>query len=214
MDGGDRVPDALGSTMDNSMELVVEVPEYYVTQRIRKAYPQAQYIYYSLYTEDGVIEPKQAFKTYADGSPSIARIDKNLLPPRHDLDALIRCIAYVEEFSPCVWHQLFASVVSGSPIDDLNVWDMQRGCPGSLPERPLVFVAAEMKRRLAINGNDITLYPLGSAALRIREHTLYSDGVVREVLVGNGPEKCSVYRVSYNAMRAFVKTAEVYCVPK
>jgi len=188
-----------------------------VTQRIRKAYPQAQYIYYSLYTEDGVIEPKQAFKTYADGSPSIARIDKNLLPPRHDLDAVIGCIAYVEGFSPCVWHQLFASIVSGSPIDDLNVWDMQRGCPGSLPERPLVFVkSAEMKRLLSINGRGSTsLYPPGSAALSIRQDSLYSDGVVRrEVLFGNGPKKSSVYRVSYNAMRAFVTTTQVYGVPK
>jgi len=43
MDDGDRVPDALGSTMDNPMELVVEKSEYYMTQRIGKAYPQAQY---------------------------------------------------------------------------------------------------------------------------------------------------------------------------
>ena len=103
-------------------------------------------VYYFLYTEDGAIEPKQAFKTYDNGSPSIARIDKNLLPPRHGLDAVIRCIAYVEGFSPCVWHQLFASIDSELPIDDLNVWDMQRGSPGFQPEKPLVFVkSADMK---------------------------------------------------------------------
>ena len=97
-------------------------------------------VYYSLYTEEGVIEPKISFKTYSDGSPSIARINRNLIPPQYDRDAVIRCIAYVEGFSPCIWHQLFASVVSKSPIDALNIWDMQPGCPGSLPERPLVFV--------------------------------------------------------------------------
>ena len=94
-----------------------------------------------------------AFKTYTDGSPSIARIDKNLLPPPHDLDAVIRCIVYVEGFSPNVWHQIFSSIASESPIEDLNVWDMRHGCPGSLPEKPLIFVkSAQMNHPFRIKG--------------------------------------------------------------
>jgi hypothetical protein len=80
-----------------------------------------------------IISPrtKHAFRTYADGSLSIAHIDKNMVPPRHNLDAVIRCISYVEGFSPCIWHQRFPSIVSKSPIADLDVWGMQHGCPGS-----------------------------------------------------------------------------------
>ena len=42
MDDGDRVPDALGSTLDNPMELVI-ISKYPMRHRIGNAYPQPQY---------------------------------------------------------------------------------------------------------------------------------------------------------------------------
>lgn len=109
-------------------------------------------VYYCLYSENGLIEPKDPFKTYAGSAPSVARIEKSLIPPPHDLDAVIRCISFVERFETCVWHQLYLDTVSESPRDDLDVWDMRHGCSGSLPERPLVFVqSAGMKRRISCN---------------------------------------------------------------
>ncbi|KIM88097.1 hypothetical protein PILCRDRAFT_814001 [Piloderma croceum F 1598] len=211
MDDGDRMHATLGS-MDQPLELVVKV---IMTLKPTEAYPQPQYIYYCLYTEYDIIEPKQAFKTYADGSPSIARIDINLIPPLHNLDAVIRCISYVEEWLPCVWHQLFTSIVSASPIDDLDVWGMQRGCPGSLLERPLICVkSAGMVRQLEISSKYVTLYLPHSGSVLIQHHNrpIYTDGVIRrELLSASDSEKCSVYRAWYavEGRRGLIKTRDV-----
>jgi len=212
MDDGDRIP-ALGSTIDNPMELVVEISHLWMTEKTSKAYPNAQYIYYCLYTEDGVIEPKKAFKTSTNNTPSIARINKNLIPPVHNLDAVIRCISYVEGFSPCVWHQIFTDLLSELPINDMDVWGMQNGCPGSLPERPLVFVkSAEMKQCLGGMSRFTRLYRPDSTTVNIEtdRKQLYTDGVVRrEVLSREG--KCDVYRACTDiGERGFVMTSRVY----
>ena len=97
-------------------------------------------VYYSLYTEDGDITPEHPINCNGDDSPSVARIDKTLVPPPHSPDSIIRCISYIEGFSYCAWHRLFTSVTSKSPINYMDAWVPERGGPGSTPDTPLIFV--------------------------------------------------------------------------
>ena len=106
-------------------------------------------VYYSLYTEDGDITPKHPINCSSDDSPSVARIDKTLVPPPHSPDSIIRFISYVEGFSYCAWHRLFTSVTSKSPINYMDAWVPERGGPGSTPDTPLIFVKFATRRQLS-----------------------------------------------------------------
>ena len=103
-------------------------------------------VYYSLYTEDGEITPKHPINCGGDDSPSVARIDKSLIPPPHSPESIIRSISYVEGFSYCVWHRLFTGVTSESPINYREVWIPESGGPGTTPNIPLIFVKFDTTR--------------------------------------------------------------------
>ena len=103
-------------------------------------------VYYSLYTEDGEIKPKHPINRSGDDSPSVACIDKYLLPPPHSPESIIRSISYVEGFSYCVWHRLFVGVTSESPINYREIWIPESGGPGTTPDIPLIFVKFDTTR--------------------------------------------------------------------
>ena len=103
-------------------------------------------VYYSLYTEDGDITPKHPINRSGDDSPSVACIDKSLIPPPHSPESIIRSISYVEGFSYCVWHRLFVGVTSESPINYREVWIPESGGPGTTPDIPLIFVKFDTTR--------------------------------------------------------------------
>ena len=103
-------------------------------------------VYYSLYTEDGDITPKHPINCGGDDSPSVARIDKTLVPPPHSPECIIRSISYVEGFLYCVWHRLFTGITSESPINYREVWIPESGGPGSTPDIPLIFVKFDTTR--------------------------------------------------------------------
>ena len=97
-------------------------------------------VYYSLYTEDGNITPKNQINCGGYDTLSVARIDKTLVPPPRSPDSIIRYISYVEGFSYCVWHRLFIGLTSESPINYREAWIPESGGPGSTPDKPLIFV--------------------------------------------------------------------------
>jgi hypothetical protein len=105
-------------------------------------------VYYSPYTEEGEIRARHPVNPDAEDSPSVARIDNNLVPPPHTIDSTIRYISFVEGLTYSPWHRLFSDIASESPINDESLL-MLNGGPGSKLERPLIFVkASKMTRRI------------------------------------------------------------------
>ncbi|KIM75860.1 hypothetical protein PILCRDRAFT_826886 [Piloderma croceum F 1598] len=180
-------PSGPGSTPDKSMELVVNLSHRdrgwsNNSAANRQAMsPKPQYIYYSPYTEAGEIRAAYPVNPDAEDSPSIARIDNNLVPPPHTVDSVIRCISFVEGFPYSFWHRLFVDITHESPIGNISATrlTLTNGGPGSMPERPLTFVqAAELKERRSILSP--RSYGAGSGFLSVNKYDgIYIDGVVR-----------------------------------
>jgi len=171
-------PGGSGSTPEEPIELVVKSSAYEINQRsVNKMSPDPQYIYYNLYTEDGEVQVKRPINPGAHNSPSVARIDNNLIPPPHTINSIIRCISYTEGFEYGFWHQLFVDIASESPINDNEFLILRSGGPGSTPERPLTFVrSSEMKKyikaKYSMSGREGFL-------TTNRNEILSTDGVVR-----------------------------------
>ena len=164
MDNGDCMPEALVFMMDNSIELVVKIAQYYMGERTIKADLQAQY---STKSTSTILFSGNLLILFQFISASIWKMGPlsqnrpsklmliafhilhTLKRTRYNLDALIWCISYVEEFPHCIWHQLFPDIVSESPMDDPNVWGMQASCSDSVLESPLTFVkSAAMEQHI------------------------------------------------------------------
>jgi len=196
MDDGERVsiltPGGVGSTPEKPMELVVKESGNNADRLSKHPIgPEPQYLYYRLYTEDGEAEAKNPINPEGDDCTSLARINYNLVPPPHTLNSTIRCISHVEGFLYCGWHQLFLDSTSESAMTDRDVLTLESGSPGSLPERPHMFVrSAGMTRRLipgyTADRSSMGLLPVGIG--------MYTDGVVRREILPNESNYSDVYR--------------------
>lgn len=189
LDDGKRVsisPGSVGTTPEDPLELIITT--YTGRAQIETVSMMPEYIYYSLYTEDGDITPKHPINCGGDDSHSVARIDNYLVPPPHSPDSIIRCISYVEGFSYCVWHRLFIDVASESPINYRAEWIPESGGPGSTPDTPLIFVKFAATRQSIGPMPYYTYITVYSARTKSAESfrvpfPLYTDGVVcREIL--------------------------------
>jgi len=200
---GERVsisPGGVGTNPEDPMELVITKFRDCGNPLIDLESLKPEYIYYSLYTEDGDITPKHQIGDY---SPSVARIDKTLVPPPHSPDSIIRCISYVEGFPYCVWHRLFIDITSESPINYREAWIPESGGPGSTPDKPLIFVKFATEKKFIRPKQSFWCIKLYSASSESEElfggpFPLYTDGVVRqEISRLRPPTYDNVYRV-YN----------------
>ncbi|KIM83166.1 hypothetical protein PILCRDRAFT_7564 [Piloderma croceum F 1598] len=196
-------PGGPGSTPDEPMELVVKLSfrdRQRSSTKKQAMSPKPRYIYYSPYTESGGIRAAYPINPDAEDSPSIARIDDNLVPLPHTVDSIIRCISYVEGFPYSFWHRLFIDITNESPICDTSKTrlTLTSGGPGSMPERPLTFVqAAELKQRKLINHSSSRHYP-GFLSVNT-DDIIYIDGVVRREPVTGDASKLLPYRDVYRA---------------
>jgi len=108
-------------------------------------------VYYTIYTEDGPIRAENPINLDVDDSPSVARIDNNLVPPSHTLNSAIRRISQAGSFLYNFWHRVFVDITSESPMEDKSVLILDSGGPGPIPERLLTFLrSAEMTKRLKV----------------------------------------------------------------
>jgi len=205
LDDGERVsisPGNVGNPED-PMELVITT--YGGSPQIEIVSMKPEYIYYSLYTEDGDITPKHPINCGGDDSPSVARIDKTLIPPPHSPECIMRSISYVEGFSYCAWHRLFTGITSESPINYREVWIPESGGPGSTPDKPLIFVKFDTVRhtvRLRPFAMFLTVYSANPKSAELKftgPFPLYTDLVVRREKLSGSPSSTydNVYRV-YN----------------
>ena len=117
----------------------------------------------------------------------------------------------------------------------MDVWSMENGCPGSLPERPLVFVkSAEMNQclvswsrriyrswqppdQIAYSNLSLSVYLPDCTKVIIDsdKKKLYTDGVVRrKVLSRHGNRQCLHYRIctyySYQENAMFTEHAQIW----
>jgi len=215
MDDGTRVsiftPGGPGSTPEEPVELIVKLSygESSKVDKLRanKMSPQPQYLYYTLYKEDGEIPVKHPITSDADDSSSVGRIDNYTVPPPHTVNSIIRRISHAEGFTYNFWHRLFIDIASESPINDSNVLILRSGGPGSIPESPLAFVrSGEMTKCIQATRRS---YREGFLSLENKD-TLFTDGVVRREASTRYASKSSVYRACNAAgQHGFVRTDDV-----